>query len=252
MLAVFAVAVLALGGYRVYRHLYPPAPPGPGLIMEETASASAAMKSASGTFTTQVSGLTVMFGTVRERVTPTRLATLTMTTVDGAVRFPVTEVVTRSSLYVSTPSMTASIGKPWLAVPVQQLGADPTMMQLYQTAALPTAQGALIGTAGTVRLAGTSFLRGQLVSRYVGSIDPATALAGLDPQLHDLLAPELTATTGAIGFTVWVDAQHNLRKVETRATISGQLTVTTVDVTAVNRKMHINVPPSADVAALSA
>jgi hypothetical protein len=174
-----------------------------------------------------------------------------MTSVDGAERFAVTEVVTRSTVYVSMPSLTAAFGKPWLGVPVAKLGAYPAMAQLYQTAALPTAEAALIGTAETERLAGKATVRGVPVSRYVGRIDPATALTALAPHMRELLAPELGAATGTIGFTAWIDSQHNIRKVQTSATIGGQLTVTTVVITALNRVTHIAVPQSGEVAALS-
>jgi hypothetical protein len=250
LLAVVALAILAAGGYSVIRHFYAPIPPSADQAIQDVARTAGAMKSASANFTTQVSGMTVMFGTARERVTPTRLATLSMTSVDGAERFSATEVVTRSTVYVRMPSLAAAIGKPWLGVPVSQLGADPAMAQLYQTAALPSAEAALLGTASTERMTGTTTVRGVKVSRYAGSIDPATARSQLAPDMRQLLAPELAATTGTISFTVWIDSLHNLRKVQTSATIGGQLTVTTVVVTAVNQVLHIAVPVSSQVAQL--
>jgi hypothetical protein len=250
LLALICLAVIAVGGYRVVRHLYPAIPPSADQVIHDAAATTAAMTSASATFTTRVSGLTVMFGTVRERITPTGLATLSMTSVNGAERFAVTEVVTRSTVYVSMQSLAAAFGKPWLGVPVPELGAYPAMAQLYQTAALPTAEAALIETSSTERLAGTTTMRGVKVSRYVGSIDPAATLSQLAPRQRHLLAPELAATTGTITFTAWIDSQHNLRKVQTSATIGGQLTVTTVVVTAVNRVLHITVPQPSQVVAL--
>jgi hypothetical protein len=250
-LAIVALAVIAGGGYRVIRHLYPPVPPSADQAIKDMASTSAAMTSANANFTTQVSGLTVMFGTARERVRPTTMATLSMTSVDGADRFLVTEVVSRSTVYVSMPSLAAAFGKPWIGVPVPKLAADPAMAQLYQTAALPTAEAALIRTATTERMTGTTMVRGIKVSRYIGSIVPATALAELAPAQRQLLAPELAATTGTITFTAWIDAQHNLRKIQTTAIIGGRRTVTTVVVTAINRVLRITVPQSSEVAALS-
>jgi hypothetical protein len=250
LLAVIALGVIGYGGYRVFRHLSTPVPPSADQVMRDAASTAGAMISANANFTTQVSGLTVMFGTVRERITPARLATLSMTFVDGAYRYAVTEVVTGSTVYVSMPSLAATVGKPWVRVPVPELVADPAMAQLYQTAALPAAEAALIGTASTERMTGATTLRGVPVSRYVGSISPATAQAELAPALRQLLAPELTATTGTISFTAWIDSQHNLRKIQTSATIGGRLTVTTVVVTAFNRALRISVPQSGQVAAL--
>ena len=250
MLAVFALGVVGFGGYRVIRHLNTPIPPSADQVIQDAAHTSAAETSANATFTTQVSGLTVMFGTVRERVTPTRLAALSMTSVDGGVRFAVTEVVTRSTVYVQMPSLTTAFGKPWLGVPVPALSADQALAPLYQTAALPTAEAALLGTASTERMTGTTTVRGVKVSRYSGSIDPAAALSELVPSMRQLLAPELAATSGTISFTAWIDSQHHLRRVQTSATIGGQRTVTTVIVTGVNRMLDIAVPQPSQVAAV--
>lgn len=250
LLAFIALAVLAVGGYGAISNINRPIPPSADQVIRDVAHAATAMTSDSANFTTQVSGLTVMSGTVREQVTPTRLAMVAMTSVDGAERFAVTEVVSRSTVYVRMPSLTAAFGKPWIGVPIPELGASPALAQLYQTAALPTAEAALIGTANTERMMGTTTLRGVKVSRYVGSIAPASALAALDTGLGQLLAPELVSTTGTIGFTVWIDSQHNLRKVQTTAIIGGRLTVTTVVVTAVNEAIHIALPESSQVAAV--
>jgi hypothetical protein len=252
VLTVVALAVVGVGGYSLYRHWFSAAPQTAGQAIEEASSAAAAMTSATATFTTQVNGLTAMFGTVRERVTPTSLATVRMTSIDGADRFAVTEVVTPSHIYVNMPSMTTNVGKPWLSVPVGDLGADAAMLPLYQTGALPTAAAALVSTANTVRKAGTSTVGGVKVTRYVGGINPATALAGLDTQLYQLLSPELTATKGTIGFTAWIDSHQDIRKVQTSASIGGQRTVTTIVITGVNLKVTITVPKTSQVAALSA
>ncbi len=251
LLAFMALAVLAVGGYGVISSVNRPIPPSADQVIRDVAHAATAMTSDSANFTTQVSGMTAVFGTIDERVTPSRLATLSMTSVDGAERFAVTEVVSRSTVYLRMPSLAAAFGKPWIGVPIPELGADPAMAQLYQTAALPTAEAALIGTANTERMTGIATVRGVKVSRYVGSIDPATALADLGPGLGQLLAPELASTTGTIRFTAWIDAQDNLRKIQTTATIGGQLTVTTVQVTAVNQVVHIDLPTSSQVAALA-
>lgn len=250
LLALVALAVLAVGGYGVITHLDRPIPPSADQVIQDAAHTTAAMTSVSANFTTQASGITVMFGTVHQRVAPASLATLSMTSVDGVDRFAVTEVVTRSTVYVRMPSLSAAFGKPWIGISVPELGASPAMSQLYQTAALPTVEAALIGTASTEKMTGTTTVRGVTVSRYVGSIDPATALAELAPDVRQLLAPELTATTGSVRFTAWIDSQHNLRKIQTSVIIGGQLTVTTIVVTAINRELHMVVPQPDQVAAV--
>jgi len=225
LVAITSLAVIAGGGYYV---LGPGAPVSPRQAIQDAVAASAAAKSASATFTTQVSGMTVLFGTVRQQGWQSSKATLAMTTVDGAERFSVTEIVLGSTVYISTPGLVEATGKQWLGVPVRALTADPALAQLYQTNAIPAVGAGLLAMASTVRLAGTETISGVPTSRYVGTIDPSRARATLAPRLGQLLAPELAATTGQIRFTAWIDRQHNFRKIQTTSTVGGRLTVTTL------------------------
>jgi hypothetical protein len=67
-----------------------------------------------------------------------------------------------------------------------------------------------------------------------------------------LLAPERASATGDLDFVAWIDAHHNLVKLQTSATIDGLSTVTTVVVTAFNQRLHVTVPPRSQVSALTA
>jgi len=220
----------------------------------ETATAvsrAAALTSARATFTTQVSGLTTVFGLVTEQLRPQR-TTLTMTTVDGADRFGVTEVVTDSAVFIRAPGLASSVGKPWISVPVAGLTADPALMGLYQTGAIPTIDAAMIGTASGVRSTGPQTVNGVRTTRYVGEVEPALALRRLSPAERQLLAPELTTVSGNLDFVAWIDAHHNLVKLQTSAIIDGLSTVTTVVVTAFNQRLHVTVPPLSQVSAVTA
>jgi hypothetical protein len=217
----------------------------------EAVSQARTLTSARATFTTQVAGLTTVFGRVSEQLRPQRV-TLTMTTVDGAERFGVTEVVTDSAVFLRAPGLASSVGRPWISVPVAGLTADPALFELYQTGAIPTLDAALIGTADAVRSTGPRTVDGVRTTRYVGTIDPAEADQRLSPAQRQLLAPELTSASGDISFVEWIDGHHNLVKLQTSATMDGVKTVTTVVVTAFNQKMHLTVPASSQVSAVTA
>jgi hypothetical protein len=244
LVAITSLAVIAAGGYYV---LGPGAPLGARKAIEEAVAASAATRSASATFMTQVSGITVLFGTAREQGSPSRTATLAMTTVDGAERFSVTEIIAGPKVYISTPGLVRATGRQWLSIPVPELTADPALARLFPTNAIPDAGAGLLAVARTVRLAGTATLSGVPTSCYVGTIDPSTARATLAPRLSQLLAPELAATTGQIRFTAWIDRQHNFRKIETASTVGGRLTVTTLYFTPGSEAGPIAVPVASDV-----
>lgn len=247
---VVALAVLAGDGWWLV-HTRDLARQTPRTVTAEMVSRATAVTSASATFTTQVAGLTTVFGRVSEQLKPQR-ATLTMTTVDGADRFNVSEVVTDSAVYIRAPGLAESATKPWISVPVSGLTADPALMGLYQTDAIPTVDAALIGTATGVRSTGVQTVDGVRATRYVGIIHPATALRRLSLPVRHALDPELTTASGVMHFVAWIDGHHNLVKLQTTGTMSGLSTVTTVDVTAFNEKVQITVPAPSLVAALTA
>jgi hypothetical protein len=247
---VVALAVLAADGWWLVRSREQ-ARQTPPTVLAEAVSQVAALTSARATFTTQVAGLTTVFGQISEQVRPRR-ATLTMTTVDGADRFGVSEVVTDSAVYLRAPALASAVGKPWVSVPLTGLAADPMLVGLYQTEAIPTADAALLGMATTVRSTGTATIDGVRTTRYVGSIDPAAALRRLSPGARQLLAPELATVTGTVRFVAWIDGQHAFRKFQTSAVVGGLSTVTTVVINAFDPAIHLTVPDSSLVSAMPA
>lgn len=246
---VVALTVLAADGWWLL-HNREQAKQTPHTVLAEAVSQAAALSSVRANFTTQLAGLTSVFGQVNEQRRPDR-ATLTMTTVDGADRFGVSEVVTESVVYVRAPGLANAVGKPWISVPMTGLTADPAMEGLYQTEAIPSADAALLGTAATVRSAGTATIDGARTTRYVGSIDPATALRRLPQAEGQLLTPELKSVTGELHFVAWIDGQHNLRQVQTSGTIGGVSTVITVVIKAFDPAVHVIVPDQSLVSAMT-
>jgi len=245
--AILTLAALAAGGYYLRVHRPPPPPPKPLQAIHQAAARSAALNSISATFTTQLNGLTVAFGSVQEELRPTPLAAFAMTTVDGADRFAVHEIVNNTEVYLAIPALAQATGKPWAGVPVAELTADPALAELYQTIAIPTGQAGLLAVAGDARLAGSATIGRVRTSRYVGTLDPA-ALAGRSLTLGRLLAPELKSVSGQISFVAWIDGRHNFREIQTTATIGGQRTVTTIVYTAANQAVQTAVPLASQVA----
>jgi hypothetical protein len=248
---VAALGVLAADGWWLLRTKESARPETPRAATAAAVSRAAALTSARATFTTQVSGLTTVFGRVSEQLRPQR-ATLTMTTVDGSDRFGVTEVVTDSAVFLRAPGLANSVGKPWISVSLPGLTADPALVGLYQTDAIPTVDAALVGTATAVRSTGVRTVDGVRTTRYVGTIDPAEALKRLSLPERSLLGPELTEATGNMSFVAWIDEHHNLVKLQTSAIIDGLSTVTTVVVTAFNLRIHLSVPAASLVSAIPA
>lgn len=241
-----SLAVLAADGWWLVRTRQAAAQT-PSRVIQEAASQTAGLPWAKATFTTQIGGLTTMFGRVGEQLRPHR-ATLTMTSVDGADRFSVAELVTDSDVYVSTPALTEAVGKPWLGVPLTSLTADPVMTDLYQTNALPSSAAALLGVAGQVRKTWTATLGGVATTRYVATVDAATAAAKLSPRERQLLAPVLSAASGDISLVIWIDSRHDIRKIRSTVLSGGQPVVTTLVFMVDNQALNITVPSASQVA----
>jgi hypothetical protein len=245
---VVALAVLAVDGWWLLHTRELARQQTTPVVIADAVSHADALTSATANFSTQVSGLTTVIGQVSEERRPHRV-TLAMTTIDGADRFSVAEVVTASAVYLQAPGLAPSVGKPWISVPLAGLSADPAMVGLYQTEAVPTAEAALLDTATGLRKAGAGTIDGDRTTRYVGTIEPSVALGRLSPAARQLLAPELTTVTGDMRIVVWIDRQHNLCKVQTSATVAGLVTVTTVVIKALNPTVHIAVPAASLVSA---
>jgi hypothetical protein len=240
-----ALAVLAADGWWLIRTRQA-AEQTPSRVVKEAASQTAGLPWAKATFTTQVGGLTTMFGRVGEQLRPHR-ATLTMTSVDGSDRFSVAELVTDSDVYLSTPALTEAVGKPWLGVPLTSLTADPAMAGLYQTNALPSSAAALLGAAGRVTKTWTATVDGVPTTRYVASVDAATAARKLSPRERRLLAQVLTGASGEISLVVWIDSQHEIRKFRSTVMTGGQPVVTTIVFASDNHAVNITVPSASQV-----
>lgn len=244
-----ALAVLAADGWWLIRtrELARQTPP---RVFGEAVSQFAGLSSTTASFTTQVAGLTTVFGQISEQPTSHRV-TLTMTTVDGADRFGVAEVVTGSALYLRAPALAEAVGKPWVSLPLTRLAADPALVGLYQTDAIPTADAALLGMAAVIRPTGTRTIDGARTTRYVGTINVPAALGRLAPGVRQLLAPELSAVTGTMHFVAWIDGHHSFREIQTSAKIGGLSTVTTVVIKTLNSAVHITVPALTSVSPMT-
>jgi hypothetical protein len=226
-----------------------------------TLAASAAQKvnsfaatmvvSSSGTLSTHLSG------TVQEQVRPTVLASETFNVSSAGVTVPggMKTLLTGDAVYLKMSTLAKVLGKPWVKIPFSSLKKStgvslaPLLHQLQGNN--PLAQTIMLSGATDVHQVGSATINGVSTTEYAGTLNVSKALGKLDPSLRKLVAPAMQ-TTGITTskFHVWLDAQHQVRKLS-QVESGGKTTVTSVmTITAINQPVHISTPPASQIASL--
>lgn len=205
--------------------------------------------SASGTYPARLRG------TVAEQTRPALLAQqkFAVTAAGSAVPGGIQTVLTSSAVYLKMSSLSRMLGKPWARIPFSSLKSangmnlGPLIQQLQSDSPLSFAQ--MLPAASKVRKTGTATVNGVHTTEYTGTFDPAKALSRLDPGLRKQVAPAL-ATSGVTTdrFTVWVDSQHQVRKLSLIQSGRRYRVTSVMVVTSVNQPVHIQVPSAGQAA----
>lgn len=141
-------------------------------------------------------------------------------------------ILTSKDVYISG----IAPGGKWYKVPLpalaKQLGGGQLLRQEESASSLDASQ--LLAGATNVRLIGRGTLGGVQVTEYAGDC-PKSSGPG-------------TATTCT--FRVWVDGHQQLRKVELTERGDGLTAGVSLQVTSVNRPVHVHIPPASDTVPL--
>jgi hypothetical protein len=155
------------------------------------------------------------------------------------------EITAGSTLYLKLPSLAVATGKPWAAVPSPAGSASAGQAGLTNPNPLQDIQ--LLFTSADLHGAGTQVIDGVSTSRYQGSYPASAALKGLKPSLLKSIGSTLH---GLIDETVWLDGQHQLRRLVTTEHVSGLTITITLNITAINVPLRITLPSANQVAHL--
>jgi hypothetical protein len=230
-------------------------------VQELTLAASAAQKvnsfaahltiSSSGALATHLSG------TLEEQVRPTLLASekFSLQSQGTAVPGGMQTLLTGNAIYLKMSTLAKVIGKQWVKIPFSSLKKStgislaPLIHQLQGNN--PLAQTQMLPAASDVHQVGTASIGGVSTTEYAGTLDIAKAMAKLAPSFRKLVGPALKATgITTANFKVWVDGQHQVRKL-TETEGGGTTHFTTVmTIISVNQPVHITAPPASQVAGL--
>lgn len=227
--------------------------------MSMAASAARKVTSFTATMNISSSGLlsTHLVGTLQEQLKPTLLAHQTFTVKGGKIPLPggMQTLLTGDAVYLKVGSLARLMGKPWMKIPfsaMKQRGGinlAPLVRELQGNN--PLAQTQMLAAASNVHQIGTATVNGIPTTEYAGTLNVAKSLARLGPGLRKLVGPALSATgITTAHFVVWVDAQHQVRKMSETENGSSYHGRSVVTITSINQPVHIHVPPASQVGSM--
>jgi hypothetical protein len=201
-----------------------------------------------------------MAGTMRVRTRPSLLADADFTTFEaGGQSLPggMREIVTDRAFYLKMALLSRELHKPWAKISFSQLqqGTGINIGQLMQQVqnSNPLVQTQMLAAAKNVRAVGRQTIDGVSTTHYTGSYSISAGLAKL-PASQRAVAQQALRTIGVktARFNVWIDGQHQTRKLVMTETGSMESITMTTQVTSVNQPVSVTLPPASQVATIPA
>jgi hypothetical protein len=165
------------------------------------------------------------------------------------------EILTDKQIYFKDPAFTKATGKAWVEADISELSTKVgvslgSLLQNLESAD-PLDQTKLFTASKNAHVVGTTMLDGVSTTEYAGTYEPKDALAELSPKLRKIIGPTLrTLGANPVQFEVWIDAQHVIRRAIDTNNVHGEIVTTTLNVTSVNKPVHIGLPAVTEVAPL--
>ncbi|HEY2577825.1 MAG TPA: hypothetical protein VGI74_16080 [Streptosporangiaceae bacterium] len=203
--------------------------------------------SALGNINVQVSGssASTSVGTMRMQFKPSTIISSTVRVKASSRVVNLDEITAGNTLYIKTASLTVATGKPWAAIP-SPAGAA-TVGQPSMSNPNPLQDIELLFNSNDFHNAGTQVVNGVSTTQYEGSYPASDALKGLKPSEIKSIGSSIH---GLIAETVWIDGQHQLRKVVTTEHVSAVTITITMNITAINVPLTVALPPANQVSHL--
>ncbi|HEY2577115.1 MAG TPA: hypothetical protein VGI74_12490 [Streptosporangiaceae bacterium] len=219
-----------------------------------------AVNSAAFTLDVHTTGTTSenLAGSIQIRLQPSLLASedFSTLTVNGrSVPGGIQEIMNSQTIYMKMALLQQALGKPWVRVPYAELrqATGLNLGQLVQQVQdyNPMVQTQMLAGAKDVKTAGTQTIGGVKTTEYTGTYTMSAAMAKIPSSFRSLMQKQVQSMgLGLVQFKVWLDAQHQARKLITvEPGKSTQITVT-VQVTGINQPVSVTYPPASQVATI--
>lgn len=200
-----------------------------------------------------------MAGTMEMRTRPLLFDAAFTTMNLGGQSLPggIEEILTGHTLYLKMPALAQQLGKPWVKFSFAkfQNGTGKSLAQIIQQAQQnnPLVQTQMLASAKNVRVAGHQVIDGVPTTHYTGTYTAAAALARLPSSLRATERKGLQALgVTAVQFSVWIDGQHQVRKIVAYEKGASEQATVTLTVTGINQPITVTPPSASQVATIPA
>jgi hypothetical protein len=221
-----------------------------------------AVNSAAFMLNIQTTGTTsgTLAGSMKVRIKPSLLADADFSTfiADGrSIPGGFQEILNSQTIYMKMALLQQELGKPWVRLPFSELrqATGLNFGQVIQQAENnnPMVQTQMLASAKNVKTVGTQTIGGVKTTEYTGSYSIPAAVAKLPPSFRSLAQKQAQSMgIDTAQFKVWIDAQHQTRKlIIVEHGSSSQITVT-MQVTGINQPVSVTYPPASEVATIPA
>jgi len=185
-------------------------------------------------------------GNMQFRLKPTLLAQVSLSIPPSSVN----EILTTKVAYLRIPGL-GSTSRPWVKLSLAgKSGTGAALGQLLQSAenSNPANQTAALTASRDLRKTGTEVINGIPTTRYEGTYSIADQMKKLPPALRKITSQSIAALgITKVQFTIWIDGQHQMRRVITVEKGSSSTITTKLDILAINQPVNVTVPPPSQV-----
>jgi hypothetical protein len=185
-------------------------------------------------------------GTMQFRLKPTLLAQVNLNIPPASVN----EILTTKVAYLRIPGL-GSTGKPWVKLSLAgKNGTGAALGQLLQSAenSNPANQTAALTASKDLRKTGAEVVNGIPTTRYEGSYLVSDEMKKLPPALRKITSKSIAALgITKVHFTIWIDGQHQMRRVITVEKGTSSTITTKLDIISINQPVHVTIPPPSQV-----
>jgi hypothetical protein len=185
-------------------------------------------------------------GNMQFRLKPSLLAQVDLSIPPASVN----EILTSKAAYLKVPGL-GSTGKPWVKLSFTgKNSAGAALGQLLQQVETsnPANQTAALTASKDLRKTGTELVNGIQTTRYEGTYSASEQLRKLPPALRKTTSKSIAALgITKVQFTIWIDGQHQMRRVITVEKGSSTTITTKLDIISVNQPVNVTLPPPSQV-----
>ena len=200
-----------------------------------------------------------MAGTMQVQTKPSLLASAdfgTLAMAGQSLPGGMQEILTSKTMYLKMAVLQRELGKPWVQVPFSELqGAGLNLGQFTSQIQNnnPLVQTQMLAAAKNVRKVGSETVNGVATTHYTGTYPVSAGLAKLPASARATAQKQLQSLgVQTVQFDVWIDGQHQTRKLVVTERGGQEQVSVTMNVTGINQPVDVAIPSASQVATVPA